>query len=269
MTTRFPLLFLLCSLLAFAGCDYIEYHPYDMDIDGEQNIHAKNIPLIEEACRGRQTIRFAMISDTQRHYDETVAAVTSINAQPDIDFVINGGDVSDFGMKREFMWMRDIMNNLTVPYVCLLGNHDCQGTGEEVFRKVFGPADFAFTAGNIRFICLNTNAMEYNYSRPVPDFKFIEAQLDNTPQEAERTIFAMHVRPGEFQFNNNVANVFEYYVLRFPDPIFNIFGHEHRWMAEDLFNDGMMYYGCPSIEKRKYLIFTVTPDNYSYEMVDF
>lgn len=61
---------LLLPLLA-AGCDHIEYHPYDTDISGEQDINAKNIARIEAACRGRQTVRFAMISDTQRWYDET------------------------------------------------------------------------------------------------------------------------------------------------------------------------------------------------------
>ena len=56
---------LLLPLLA-AGCDHIEYHPYDTDISGEQNINAKNIARIEAACRGRQTVRFAMISDTTK-----------------------------------------------------------------------------------------------------------------------------------------------------------------------------------------------------------
>ena len=50
---------LLLPLLA-AGCDHIEYHPYDTDISGEQDINAKNIARIESACRGRQTVRFAM-----------------------------------------------------------------------------------------------------------------------------------------------------------------------------------------------------------------
>lgn len=91
-------LFLL-PLLA-AGCDHIEYHPYDTDISGEQNINAKNIARIEAACRGRQTVRFAMISDTQRWYDETEKAVEALNARDDIDFVLHGGDLSDFGLKK-------------------------------------------------------------------------------------------------------------------------------------------------------------------------
>ena len=210
-----------------------------------------------------------MISDTQRWYDETEKAVEALNARSDIDFVIHGGDLSDFGLKKEFQWQRDILNRLRIPYVCLLGNHDCQGTGEVVFEKIFGPANFAFTAADVRFICLNTNAMEYDYSHPVPDFGFIEREYASFAPPARRTIFAMHVRPYDFQFNNNVAKVFESCVLRFPQPLCCIFGHEHRWIEEEIFGDGMMYYGCPNIEKRTYILYTLTPDGYSYEKVDF
>ena len=244
-------LFLL-PLLA-AGCDHIEYHPYDTDISGEQNINAKNIARIEAACRGRQTVRFAMISDTQRWYDETEKAVEALNARDDIDFVLHGGDLSDFGLKKEFMWQRDILNRLRVPYVCLLGNHDCQGTGEAVFEKIFGPSDFAFTAADVRFVCLNTNAMEYDYSHPVPDFDFLEHEYGSFAPPARRTIFAMHVRPYDFQFNNNVAKVFEHYVMRFPQPLCCIFGHEHRWIEEDIFGDGMKGFASSGPEESRHI----------------
>lgn len=29
-----------------------------------------------------------------------------------IDFVIHGGDMSDFGVTKEFLWQRDIMNGI-------------------------------------------------------------------------------------------------------------------------------------------------------------
>ena len=57
--------------------------------------------------------------------------------------------------------------------------------GDEAQKKIgfplaiYGDPNFAFTAGNVRFICLNTNAMEYDYSEPVPDFNFIENELNN------------------------------------------------------------------------------------------
>ena len=126
-------LFLL-PLLA-AGCDHIEYHPYDTDISGEQNINAKNIARIEAACRGRQTVRFAMISDTQRWYDETEKAVEALNARDDIDFVLHGGDLSDFGLKKEFMWQRDILNRLR-PDIVVHGDDWLVGYQANIRQKV-------------------------------------------------------------------------------------------------------------------------------------
>ena len=125
---------LLLPLLA-AGCDHIEYHPYDTDISGEQDINAKNIARIEAACRGRQTVRFAMISDTQRWYDETEKAVEALNARDDIDFVLHGGDLSDFGLKKEFMWQRDILNRLR-PDIVVHGDDWLVGYQANIRQKV-------------------------------------------------------------------------------------------------------------------------------------
>lgn len=264
-----PLFFILLSLCLNA-CDMLETHPYDVHITGERKLTEKNIRLIENNMQGKKTICFAMISDTQRWYNATEDAVKTINARNDIDFVIHGGDQSDFGATKEFIWMRDMFNKLRMPYVCLIGNHDCLGTGEDTYRAIYGNPNFAFTAGNTRFICLNTNAMEYDYSEPVPDFDFIEQELNNLTEEIEKTVFVMHVQPYDFIFNNNVAKVFQLYINQFPDVQFCLYGHGHKIAADDLFNDGIMYYQCPCIDKRIYLLFTIKEDGtYDYETVEF
>ena len=51
------------------------------------------------------------MGDSQRWYDETLDFVNHLNKRDDIDFVIHGGDYSDFGVTDEFLWQRDIMNN--------------------------------------------------------------------------------------------------------------------------------------------------------------
>ncbi len=253
----------LCS------CEMLEYHPYDVDISGERGVTYKNIDLIETATAGHTSIRFAMISDTQGYYDETLDAVMDINRQ-NVDFVVHGGDLSDYGMAREFMNQRDIFNKLTVPYVCVIGNHDCLATGRESYEAVFGPLNFAFTAGDVRFLCLNTNALEYDYSEPVPDFGFMERELKNMPAMVKKTIFLMHVKPYELVFNNNVAQAFEAYITEFPGVQFCLYGHEHKFQADDLFGDGVIYYQCPNIAKRQYLIFTINDDDtYRYEIKSF
>ena len=107
-------------------------------------------------------------------------------------------------------------------------------------------------------------------SEPVPDFNFIENELNNLSPEIEKTVFAMHVKPFEFVFNNNVAKIFQLYVNQFPKVQFCLYGHEHKFAVDDLFNDGVLYFQCPCIDKRIYLLFTIKEDGtYDYETVEF
>ena len=253
--------------LFMGSCDMIDYHPYDVRISGPTDINNRNIAKIEANCKDKTTIRFVTMGDSQRWYDETQDFVNHLNKRDDIDFVIHGGDFSDFGVTDEFLWQRDIMNKLKVPYVGLIGNHDCIGTGEETYRAIFGDPNFSFIAGRIKFVCLNTNALEFDYSRPIPDFDFINAQLEDRHEEYDRTIFSMHIRPFCFEFNNNVAQVFQYSIKRFPGLLFCTAAHEHHVFEEDLFDDGVMYYMSDCMKNRSYYIFTVTPDGYEREVV--
>jgi len=41
-------------------------------------------------------------------------------------------------------------------------------------------------AGDVKFVCLNTNALEYDYSEPVPDFTFMENELTNRTDAVPR-----------------------------------------------------------------------------------
>lgn len=259
---------LLTAVLALTACQ-VEYHPYDTRIRGTRGINARNIARIEETCAGRRTLRFAVLSDTQRWYDEARDAVAALNVRDDLDFVIHTGDLADFGMRSEFERQRDILERLRVPYVVLIGNHDCLATGERIFREIFGPADFAFTAGNVRVVCLNTNSLEFDRSQAVPDFEFIGRQLAEYPAEAERTVVAMHAQPYSDQFDNGVAPYFQSCLREFPGLEFCVHGHGHRFLVEEIFGDGVSYYMCDNIEKRSYLLFTLNEEGHECERVEF
>lgn len=262
--------FLLSASLLIYSCSMVDYHPYDCLVSGETDVNAHNIKKIEENTKGRKTIRFAVISDTQGWYDQTEAAVSALNKRSDIDFVIHCGDQSDFGVTKEFLWMRDIFKSLKVPFVCIIGNHDCLGNGDEAYAKIYGADNFSFIAGEVKFICLNTNALEYDYSHPVPDFGFMDNERENYPPGVTKTVFAMHVKPTDFIFNNNVATIFEKYVLSFPSTQFCLYGHNHSLTIDDVFGDGMLYYQCPNIDKGIYLVFTIKEEGgYDYEVVHF
>lgn len=257
-------------LLACTGCELIDVHPYDTKVDGAHDINARNIARIEKACAGRTQVRFAVISDTQRWYDETAAAVASINARGDIDFVIHCGDLTDFGVTREYEWMRRELEKFAVPYVCLIGNHDCLGTGADMFRYIYGTPNFSFTAGDTHFVCLNTNSYEYDYSVAIPDFTFLKSDRAAVGPEVRRTVVVMHASPFSDQFNNNVAEIFEEKILGYPDLQFCLCGHNHYTSTSYPFDDGIPYHQCGAAKRRQYLVFTMKQEGgYDYEVADY
>lgn len=261
----------LCGIISLVACDSVfDVHPYDVHVDGERDVNAKNIKKIEATVKSKDTIRFAMISDTHQWLDDLESEVKDINRRSDsIDFVLHCGDVTDFGATREFQWTRDRLQKLKKPFVVLLGNHDCLGTGNQSYEAIFGNPDFSFIAGRVKFLCLNTNAIEYDYSRPVPNFDFMEEQRTADSLDFDRTIICMHAPPFSEQFNNNVAKVFNYYTHQMPGLMFCVYGHGHHTRQDDLYGDGTMYYQIASAPNHEYYIFTITPSGYSYELIQF
>ena len=270
-TTLILIGFTLLVSTILTACDKVlDIHPYDVRIKGEKNINAKQMALIEQSTSGSDTVRFAFISDTHQSFDEGELEIRDINRRSDsIDFVVHGGDVTDFGTTREYEWSRDLMSKLKIPYVVLLGNHDCLGTGNQTYEVMFGNPDFSFIAGGVKFLCLNTNAIEYDYSRPIPNLDFMEQEVNNDSDKYNRVVICMHAPTYSEQFNNNVAKAFNHYTLMFPNLQFCIFGHNHQTIQTQPFADGPIYYGVGNAQKRKYYIFTITPSGYKYEIVDF
>ncbi|NPD91248.1 metallophosphoesterase family protein [Xylanibacter muris] len=257
------------SVLLYGCGDLFDFHPYDTRFNGEQNINANNIKRIEADCLNKDTLTIAFISDTHGSYGDTEDMVDDINNRNDADFVIHGGDLTDCGTTKEFIWQRKRLAKLRMPYVALIGNHDFLGTGNEVYSVMYGNTDFSFIAGRIKFICLNTNATEYDYLAAVPNFDFMETQILSDTELFDRTIVCMHARPYSEQFNNNVAKSFQHYILRFPGIMFCLNGHDHCLQEEDIYGDGLIYYGAPSASRRSYLLFKITPTEYHHEVIYF
>lgn len=302
-------------LLLMVSCDMFRYHPYE-DVEGcESGLTAKNIALIEQLGRAKDTLRFAFISDTQRQYDDTRDAVDYINSLKNIDFVLHGGDISDFGATFEFEWMYHEIARLHLPYLTVIGNHDFLGTGEHAYQHIFGPYNYSLNIGHLHLVALNTSSREQDYTIHVPDFGFLFNDLEQVnalnqqvSDSITHTIILMHARPGDEQFNNNVALPFAKYIQNYPglrenDPLFDaddllsmkqrcsshgsvsdvdieaiagsprrgccLNGHNHQHELSHPLNDKMLFFGVPDIHKRQLFIFTIHPNGYDYEMQTF
>lgn len=265
---RHKTLTLLLSIL-LTSCDLIEFHPYDIRKDsGEHHLNRSSINRIEAADDNKDTIRFAFITDTQRFYDETDAFVKHVNQRDDIDFVVHGGDITDFGLSKEFLWIHNIMKKLKVPYVAVIGNHDIIGHGKEVYKNIYGDLNFTFRFRGTRFVCLNTNALEFDYSTPVPDFDFMSVFTEDTVG-IKRTVVVMHAPPYDVQFNNNSVKTFNNIIEEYKHPLFCLHGHLHRWEENDYFHNGIKYISGDDASGRSYLLFTIAGNSYTYAVVYF
>ena len=190
-----------------------------------------------------------------------------MNKRTDIDFVIHCGDLTDTGTSKEYEWCRDILAGLRYPYVALIGNHDYLGTGDQAYQVLYGDVDFSFVASKIKFLCLNTNATEYDYMAAVPNFGFMEENMAQDSIEFNRTVVVMHAPPYSDQFNNNVCKSFRRYLDLFPELMFCVYGHNHHDDVSEIYEDGLLFYGIDSAEHRNYRIFTFTPDGYEVEQI--
>ena len=78
MIKPYPPLLLSFLCLFMSGCEMIDYHPYDVRINGETDVNAHNIAEIEQKCKDKTTIKFVTMGDSQRWYDETLDFVGEI-----------------------------------------------------------------------------------------------------------------------------------------------------------------------------------------------
>lgn len=258
----------LIIILTLVACNKFDYHPYDTHIDGDRHINTDCIQRIEQSMQGRKRIRFAVMSDSQRWYDATRTMVRSINAQPDLDFVIHCGDLTDFGMTNEFEWMRNELARLEYPYVAALGNHDCLGTGRDVFKAMYGEFNFSFNAGNTHFLVLNTNGLEFDHISEAPNLAFMAANAATLPDSIERTVVVMHAAPMSDQFGSERWDDYQKALKAYPNVQFSVCGHEHRPAVRYPEEGCIPYYLAGCTEQKMYYVFTLNEDgSYEYKEV--
>lgn len=260
---------LVVPLLAACGDSPFDAHPYSTNISGEKDRNAPRIATIRQQFGRRDTLRVAFISDTHIWLKDFHDAVDDINGRDSIDFVMHCGDITDTGTAREFNWAADELDRLSRPTVVLIGNHDFLGTGLQTWQAMFGPTDFSFIVGRLKFVCVNTNATEYKDPSSMPDFDFLRREATADSAAYDRTVVVMHAAPGSDQFDNGRQDEFRQAIGRFKGLQCCIYGHDHTPKVGDIFGDGLTWYGIDTASHRQYCIFTFTPSGYSYETIHF
>lgn len=173
----------------------MRFSPFESDVSEEDSDQTrKNLQAVAALAPASPPWKFAFLSDSHIGYDELLAIVEVVNARPELRLVLHGGDMTNLGLRQEFVWKLDILRRFRVPVLTVIGNHDAISNGKQVYSNMFGPYDYTFVHGGVCFVMYNANTLEFGPS--VPNRAWLEAQFDAAP-DPSRVVMVSHVPPDE------------------------------------------------------------------------
>jgi len=111
----------------------------------------------DNQAQQKRSVRLAFltdlhISDVATNAEDLELSVSDLNSMSGLDFVIFGGDITEFGSDEEIAHAHAIISKLRVPWYIVGGNHDSKWSesGCNTFKDVFGYEWFDIEAGGIR-----------------------------------------------------------------------------------------------------------------------
>lgn len=224
------LYFLVCIIFVITSCNELEYSPNQkFDKDSPRNLNAKNLDRLysnESLADTNDTVRFILTGDTQRSYDQAVDLIAVANKFQKLDFVLLNGDISDFGLLKEMKTITKIYEQLKVPYITIIGNHDLIANGSAVYQRMFGELNFSFVYKNVKFICHDANSREYKFNGKIPDLDWLGKELQ-TPNDVTGIVGVSHIPPRSADFDPSLKLSYENLLNSTPKFIVSLHSHEN------------------------------------------
>lgn len=244
----------LFALLLLCSCEKFEYSPYQTT-NGTRpaNLNATNLnKLLATEANGNDTLTILFTGDSQRSYRSLHALVAKANSIAGIDLLILAGDISDFALLQDFLWIHERLEKLKIPYLCVIGNHDLTARGAQIYEEMFGPKDFSFSYKGYKFLFHDTNGREYDFNGHVPDVNWLSGQLnDTTPQWF---IGVSHVPPYDMDFDRNLEIPYKNLFASEPRFLLSLNGHIHTGGDSFYYHDHVRYLTSYSVDHDQFVL---------------
>lgn len=189
-------------------------------------------------------VRFAYLSDIHicegsPRIDNLLRCIADINSQPDIQFTLFGGDITEFGADTEIAMTKEMLDRLEHPYWIVAGNHDAKWSesGCNTFARMYGYEQFEFDAGGIMFLGCNSgpNMRMAPALLPHESLMWLDSIMTATPKN-QPVIFVNH-----YPQDTSILNYFQVMnTLKKGNIQLLIGGHWHQ-------NRALNYEGVPGI----------------------
>ena len=184
---------------------------------------------------------FALLTDTHisssnpKPMEDLQRSIADINQNPNIEFVVVTGDLSESGDRASIESIKSALDQLHVPYYAASGNHETTWSESGVmdFTRVFGDSRFAFSHKDMYFIGFNSGPvirMADGHVAP-QDIAWLKHNLDSVSTAGSSPIFVFTHYPLR---NGDVDNWYEVTdVLRQHNVQCVMGGHYHRNLVFD------------------------------------
>ena len=164
-----------------------------------------SLSLLAAVCTAAQPVqpapvKFAYLSDIHicegnPRIENLRRCIADINSQPDIQFTVFGGDITEFGADQEIVMTKAMLDSLEHPYWIVAGNHDAKWSesGCNTFARVFGYEQFEFEAGGVKFLGCNSgpNMRMAPALLPHESLVWLDSIMTATPK-SQPVIFVNH-----------------------------------------------------------------------------
>jgi Icc protein len=250
---------LVVSTMLFAGC--LQTTPLDTDAE-HTGLIAKNLQALERRGEPRHPFRFVAMGDTHDEYDDTASAVEAINARGDVELVAHAGDITDRGLLQEFEWSYEVLGRFKMPLLIAIGNHDAVSHGAEIWSKMFGPRDYSFYFGGLKFVFFNSNALEFPGQAPRRDW--LRAEIAN--RGAARAVVVVTHHPPQHADDLPGGDTHEFYdgLIQSGDIALWVHGHLAEPRLYRVHSTPVLQCGTFQ-EDRYYWVVTVDHERLSFE----
>ena len=233
--------------------------------DRDQN--TKNLERLQSKGQ-KDSFCFVVISDTQRFYDELDDFVEKVNSYPDISFVVLNGDITDFGLRSEYLWISHRLQKLSFPFLVVIGNHDMLANGRELYKQMFGPENFGFSFSDHKFIVLNSNSLQVGHNGSLPDTSWLQLELSATPSQ-QKIFILSHMAPFSSDFDQSLQDTYVKTLTKNGNVIYSIHAHDDTFYLGQWYGPPVNYLVVNSIHERSFVLIKVNPNNTEVEKIFF
>ncbi len=173
-------------------------------------IHADQVERIQARLTGKSSFSFAVVGNINNSVGIFERKIVPMLNAAGVDFVVSAGNAVSSGGEDKYRALYRTLSHLQMPYLLTFGEHEEDNFGTFRFYDHFGPYFYDFSAGDSRYIFLDsTGKTSYSWQ-----LRWLEEQLD-IPGSEHEFLFMGHpvLRTRHetlFKNNNNYLNAPEF-----------------------------------------------------------